>query len=406
MTAVQPRAWFPGLNAVRALGAICVVGTHVGFQTGRSAYGPFSASIARLDCGVALFFVLSGFLLFRPYAVSALTGTAAPPRLRTYLRHRALRILPAYWLLVVAAMALLPALSGGSSVGDWVRHLTLTQIYVLGGQHHGLTQTWSLCTEVAFYLLLPVLARFVLLRGSLRWAFSVMALLGTASALWNPYLNGTGVLDIRSAGQWLPGYLDWFLAGMALALVQVALATGQLAPSSRLHRLEEAAGSAGSCWAAALAVFAIATSPLAGPTTIIASVDVPSGWTILLKNLLYLVLSVLVVLPLVLGPQDQGALRRVLASRPLNLLGELSYGIFLWHLLVVEELARLLHQQLFTGSWLAELTLVLSVTVAVAWVSYRFVERPLRTWRRRPAVVPRQRTSADQIPVRPIRQRV
>ena len=400
------RGEFPCLDALRALGALAVVGTHVGFNTGRVSRGPFAASIARLDCGVAVFFVLSGFLLFRPYVLAALTlpvGSMPRPALGVYLRRRAVRILPAYWLAVSACMLLLPAIGAARGPAGLLRHLTLTQIYSVGIAHRGLTQTWSLCTEVAFYLALPLLARVVLLGGGRRWTVLSLSVLGLASAAWNPLLNSTGLLDIRTAGLWLPGYLDWFLAGMALALAQVRLAGGSV-PGRGLARLRELADSPASCWGAAVAVFAVATSPLAGPTTIRAVVDVPTSTTILVKNVLYLLLAVLLLLPMVLGPQEEGMLRRVLASRPLRRLGRGSYGIFLWHLGVLEVVIRLRHQQLFTGSWLVGMAVTVPITVAIAEASYRFVEAPLLRGRRTAVAVPRPRTSPDQTAPSPTRQ--
>jgi peptidoglycan/LPS O-acetylase OafA/YrhL len=397
------RDWFPGLAAVRALGATCVLGTHAGFYTGRTAYGPFAGTLGRLDVGVALFFVLTGFLLFRPYVLTSVTGRSAPSTGR-YLQHRALRILPAYWLVVVVCMVLLPPLGASGQLSDIAHHLTLTQIYGLGIQHAGLTQAWSLCVEVSFYLALPLLARLVLIRGSARTAWLLLAFLGVASAAWNPYLTATDVIDVRIAGYWLPSFLDWFVAGMALALAQVHLAHGVVAAGSRLRRLEDLARSPGSCWAAAVGVFAIATSAVAGPTTIRAVVDAPTASSVLLKNVLYLLVAVLVVLPLVLGPQHEGLARQLLSSAPMQWLGEISYGIFLWHLAVLEGLLRLMHRSLFTGSWLEMFALAWCLTIPLAWASYRFVERPLMTWRRRPVVIPSPRSSADQIPASPMRQ--
>lgn len=395
--------WFPCLAAVRALGASAVVGTHVAFYTGRTTRGPFAGSLGRLDVGVALFFVLTGFLLFRPYAKAALTGRPNP-RTGRYLQHRALRILPAYWLVVVVCMVLLPGLGSTSRLSDVAHHLTLTQVYGLGIQHTGLTQNWSLCIEVSFYLVLPLLARLVLVRGGTRTAWVLLALLGLGSAVWNPYLNATGVLDVRVAGQWLPSFLDWFVAGMALALAQVHLAYGDVPAGSRLRCLEDLARSPATCWAAAAAVFAVATSAIAGPTTIRAVIDVPTSSSVLLKNLLYLTIAVLVVLPLALGPQHEGAARRFLAAAPFQWLGEISYGIFLWHLAVLEGLLRLTNQTLFTGSWLWTFALTWCLTLPVAWASYRFVERPLMTWRRRPVIVPSPRSSVDHTIASPIRQ--
>src|SRR4051812_409189 len=94
----------PALDAVRALGALAVVAHHVGFATGVNlSGGPWSGWLARLDVGVAVFFVLSGFLLFRPWAHAQATARERPKTLR-YLWRRALRILPAYWLTVVVCL--------------------------------------------------------------------------------------------------------------------------------------------------------------------------------------------------------------------------------------------------------------------------------------------------------------
>ena len=358
-------ARFPCLDAVRALGATAVVATHVGFQTGRSTAGPLSGTIARGDVGVALFFVLSGFLLFRPWVVSA-ASQGPRPGIRHYLRRRALRILPAYWLVVTASLVLLPSNEGIRSFSIWVRHLTLTQVYSLGLQRHGLTQTWSLCTEVAFYLLLPVLAA-TFLSGWRPRTWVLLGLLSATSVGWQVVITSTRWLDASDAGQWLPGYLDWFAGGMALALVQVH------PPTRWTAGLHELGHSPSTCWAAALGIFAIATSPVAGPRGL---QDLPSSWDAVLKNLLYLAVALLVVLPLVLGPQDVGSARRFLASRPVRRLGVISYGIFLWHLLVLETVVRALHQTTFTGSWLTTFALTWTLSVIAAELSYRLLERP------------------------------
>lgn len=70
----------PALDAVRVIGALAVVGHHVGFATGANTGDSGLGSwLSRLDVGVAVFFVLSGFLLFRPYAHSSATGQRSPP---------------------------------------------------------------------------------------------------------------------------------------------------------------------------------------------------------------------------------------------------------------------------------------------------------------------------------------
>jgi peptidoglycan/LPS O-acetylase OafA/YrhL len=69
---------FPLLDGYRAIAATMVVATHVGFQTGAAIHGPWSGLLARLDSGVAVFFLLSGFLLFRPISAAHLAGRSGP----------------------------------------------------------------------------------------------------------------------------------------------------------------------------------------------------------------------------------------------------------------------------------------------------------------------------------------
>src|SRR5690349_15606031 len=145
----------PALDALRAAGAAAVVGVHVGFATGWGA-GPWGGLVVRLDVGVAVFFVLSGFVLFRPFAWAHAHG-ARRPHTGRYLWRRALRILPAYWLTVAVCLLVLPG-NAGASGGEWLRFATLTQFYGRGHFHDALGHTWSLTVEVVFYLLLPLLA--------------------------------------------------------------------------------------------------------------------------------------------------------------------------------------------------------------------------------------------------------
>ena len=118
---------FPALNAVRAAGAIMVLLTHAAFNTGRINDGWVGAMLARFDFGVTLFFVLSGFLLSRPWFLAAALGHREPSA-RHYLWKRALRILPLYWVVVVVAFVVDP-LNDDATWEDWVSHLTLTQLY-------------------------------------------------------------------------------------------------------------------------------------------------------------------------------------------------------------------------------------------------------------------------------------
>src|ERR1700720_3047120 len=83
------------LTGIRAVAALLVVATHAAYTTGKYVHGYFGLICGRMEIGVPIFFVLSGFLLFRPWVKSAATG-GRPPLLSRYARHRVRRIMPAY----------------------------------------------------------------------------------------------------------------------------------------------------------------------------------------------------------------------------------------------------------------------------------------------------------------------
>jgi peptidoglycan/LPS O-acetylase OafA/YrhL len=365
---------FPTLNAVRAIGAIMVVLTHSAFNTGQINHGWSGAALARLDFGVTLFFVLSGFLLSRPWFLTAALGRPAPST-RHYLWKRALRILPLYWVVVVAALTLDPA---NSDMGwqDWLSNLTLTQLYRPELLPSSLTQMWSLCTEVAFYVLLPVLA------WGLTWTrdghrLHLPAVLGRCAVLaafgvaWQAAVAQIPGNEGHYA-QWLPGYLPWFLVGVVFAAVSASLAV-----HPRNHVLERVARDLPGCWILATAVFAIACSPLAGPRTLLT----PGGWEAGTKVVLYGVAGALYVLPLVFGPERDGWMRTQLSGPVLFWLGEISYGVFAIHMLVLNGVFRFLDLDVFTGRFVTVAGLTLGITIVLATISYYLFERRVMRWK-------------------------
>ncbi|MEI7717753.1 MAG: acyltransferase, partial [Mycobacterium sp.] len=163
---------------MRACAAMGVVVTHVAFQTGHSV-GASGRLFTRFDLAVAVFFALSGFLLWRGHAAAA-RGIAARPRIGHYLRSRVVRIMPAYLVAVVVILLLLPD-ADHAGVTVWLANLTLTQIYVPLTLTAGLTQMWSLSVEFSFYLALPILA---LLARRLPVAARVPAIAALAALSW------------------------------------------------------------------------------------------------------------------------------------------------------------------------------------------------------------------------------
>jgi peptidoglycan/LPS O-acetylase OafA/YrhL len=352
----------PSLTGVRALAALLVVATHAAYTTGKYTHGYIGLVFSRMEIGVSIFFVLSGFLLFGPW-VRAVTSGVPAPSLRRYARNRVRRIMPAYIVTVLAAYLIYHFRNAGPNPGhSWyglLRNLTLTQIYtdayMFSHIHQGLTQMWSLAVEVAFYVVLPILAYLlfvVLCRRRWRPLRLLAGLAGLAliSPAWMVLVHTVDFLP-DGARLWLPGYLAWFTGGMVLTVLA--------AMGIRCY------------WfivvPLAVLCFFIAATPIAGEAT-----TSPTGLAqALVKIGFYTVIAALVVAPLALG--DTGWYTRVLACRPMVWLGEISYEVFLVHLVVMElAMTEVLHWRVYTGNATVLFAVTLALTIPVAWPLHQF----------------------------------
>ncbi|GAA1960872.1 acyltransferase [Nocardioides panacihumi] len=374
----------PALDTMRAIAAIAVLATHASFWGGAYARPHYGTALSRLDIGVAVFFVLSGFLLTRPWFTRHDHGYPAPST-RTYLWRRVLRVMPVYLIAAVAALVLLPG-NNDASPATWLKTLTLTNIYFDGRLPDGLTQMWSLGTEAAFYLVLPLLLWLALSRrrdhghGPSRLSV-VLAAMVLVNVAWLAMVSSGLELDGTMMSLWLPSYLTWFAVGMLIAACAVrtsdapdtrgAAATSWLAEAVR--RMGQAPGA---CWTAGLALFAIASTPIAGPALLIP----PTLGEALGKNLLYAAIAGLLILPGVYA-DPRGRYARAMSWRPFRHLGHLSYGIFCVHLVILELVWRWRDMELFHGRTLELFTITLAMSVVVSEILYRLVELPSMRWK-------------------------
>lgn len=375
------RPHFPGFESLRALAAVTVVMHHAASLAGPARAGRLATPAAVMDGGVAVFFVLSGFLIYRPFVAAHLAGRSGAPW-RSFWWRRALRIVPAYWLVLSFFWFI-----GSFDLGpDWWRYYLFLQIYSPTTAFGGVVQAWSLCTEVTFYLLLPVFA------AAVAWAATrvgarhrpLMQLAGCA-ALWlggfaSRFAIEQWLPDRRAVSfRWLPTNLDLFAAGMALAVVS-AWAADHVELRRRLDRL---AALVWPWWTAALALF-IWYAYKVGPPVFTSGY---SGWFWHRRQLVLALLSALLLVPAVFGDQERGVLRRVWSWRPLVWVGTVSYGLYLWHLDWMGRSVR------FGGraGWIASpvgdssmgylLAVGLGVGLLSAAVSWYLVEEPLQRFK-------------------------
>jgi peptidoglycan/LPS O-acetylase OafA/YrhL len=361
---------FPLFDSLRAIAVLAVLTFHVCLVSGALNGRVVGDAAAVLGAqGPILFFAISGFLLYRPWIASA-------PSVARYVRRRALRILPAYWL-ALTLLAIFPGIAGVFS-GDWWRYYGFLQLYSQDTVSKGIPVAWTLCVEVSFYVALPV------------WALTVgrLALRAQLVALGALALAGAGVqvaalrLEVSHLlAQTLLGQCTWMAIGMALAVASVA-------SPSRLEALVRRHATL--CWAGAAAAFvalALLRDHGGGLLGIIRALQTRQPYPRALADVaLTATLTALVLAPAVFAARRVP--HRVLAWPPLAWIGLVSYGIFLWHLTIAELLALPSAPGQFTAGGLdlaARLpfavtpvlfVLTLAASCAVAAASYYLVELP------------------------------
>lgn len=381
---------FPLFDGLRGMAVLAILAFHVLELTDQIGVGVAGrgAEVAGFQAVIA-FFVISGFLLYRPY-VAARAHDRARPNAKRYARRRALRILPAYWT-VLTLLAIFPGIVGVFT-GDWWRYYFYLQVYSYRTQLAGIPVAWTLCVEVTFYILLPFWAaamrRIPIGRGSgdlLRSELPPLALLVVGGAAVQ--LAAAKQLVSHAVAISLPGQCAWIAIGMAFAVISVAIEQD----SGRFGWVRGLGDHPGLCWLVAVVAFVLLMPlmPSGGIVGLIATVSTnQSGFSTVAKVLLQGVLVVFLVLPAIFGHQRHGFPRRLLRSAFLVWLGVISYSFYLWHLTIAMFIAQPrnpgafsasglgLFHHLRTARGLVLYVVIFAATAAVATVSYRLLELP------------------------------
>lgn len=330
--------------------------------------------------GVDVFFVISGFLI-TALLLAEYRRRRGRIDLLGFWMARARRLLPALFVvlaavLFAAAFLTLPGRTGNVA-GDVLATLgyVANWRFVLGDEAYfgqvaspsPVRHAWSLAVEEQFYLVYPLLLIGLLALVRRRATLvTILALGAAASALLMSLLHHPG-LDPSRVYYGTDTRAHQLLVGAAVA----AFTSGGpgAVDRERVRVLDR--------WCRRLALPALAVVLSASWWAGRAQSALFEGWAV--------VLSLLICIVLVAATSPSSSLaQRVLSWEPLRRIGLVSYGLYLWHWPIV----IFLNDQVLPWPTPARVALQASLTALLSWLSYRFVERPIRKQGIR-ALVPR-----------------
>lgn len=374
----------PGLTGLRGWAAMLVFLYHLRWLLKFSERGPAGEILDRtfqtFDFGVCLFFVLSGFLLSRPMWKVVVAGKGLSElNWQSYFIRRITRILPAYYLILICFFLFEPASYTAKGAGGVLAHFLCLQTFF--DDYYTLQNPvlWTIAIEFQFYLLLPPLmwsAAWAYRKGRLAGSLLVLCTLVFLSNRGYEFLARQAVAAIPGGMlNWSAGgpavtrsvfyYLKWFLPGILAAGVHTRCVTAggrENDSSPQNHR---------PAWHWDL-LFCIAV----GCAAVLLNRSSEAEWRFV--SLWGWPLNVTIVAVLVTSIPHSRVANLLLENRFTIFLGEISYGLYLWHYPLQKALAAGISPRLYTSDsflwWGSLLACLLSLLIAT--FSYVFVERP------------------------------
>ncbi len=355
----------PALDGLRGVAAMMVLIAHA-FQRVNQAPNWFLAPIERGGLGgVILFFSLSGFLLYLPWLRSEVEGMPAP-EFRTYAIRRCLRIMPAYYMSVLAVLVLRMTF-GARDPLTWdglALHFVFLPTLISPLQ----TVYWTLQVEEFFYWLLPLLHRLRLKIGAL----GVLGIVCLVSAIWG--LIGLALFSVQGLKTWLentPFFLPVFALGIYAAMRWRAFglggpAAGGAGSAGGSGGSGCSGGSGGSGFSGRTLVITGALAYVALAPVSLYFADLTDAWNPV-AELLFAPAAAMVVLGVARGGAP------ILEHPALRLLGAISYSIYLWHMVVIRNLPL---PSVIAHSFPLRVIVTSVVTIAISTIFYLCVERP------------------------------
>lgn len=347
-------ARLPMIDGLRGLAIVAVIYQHtVSLRVDASGFPVLSVLSNSGWLGVNLFFFLSGFVLYLPY-VSGERRLSCAHDIWQFYKRRAMRLLPLFGLCVLMLSVFYAPLDLSSPAAylDLLRYMTFTTWFSERMFFPGVNWVlWSLVVEIWFSILFPFLLLFIRRFG---WGpvLAVGLSLSTATRIFGEWLVVGPRLPLNFISDSVIGRLDDFLFGMLAAHWSL--------------RTDDPRGAVWKFVGGAVLIYcgmALWTAWLSG--------RFPS-WTAGTFNTLLCVGMLLCTVTLL---RSKSSLTRVFTSWPLQMMGLMSYSLYLWHGVIAVKLAPFV-----TGFWPYIGYLVL--TFSISWYTYRYIEfRGVPDWR-------------------------
>ncbi len=374
---------YRALDGLRAFAAFAVLLTHAGDASGMPSkvthfFGisfPTGIAIQQLNLGVEIFFVISAFLVYRPFIAANVQGNVMgndhPEPLR-FLWKRAWRIYPAYWV----ALFVIVALFANHSLPN--ADTALTNAFLTFGYDPkrwwgggiGLRQSWTLVVEISFYFFIPFWAWATRALGRRLGALRVEIAGALALIVAGPlFLYATRQHNVWTPFRVLPPYLGAFGFGMLFAAIGV-WNDGR----AEEHAWFSRARNIGLWyWIAALVVF-VATIKTFDLSTL--AMFVPGSTHQTIERIMHATVAALLVAPIAFGLPQRSVIRKALGNRVVAQVGLWSYGFYLWHYTFIDYM----HDHHFDTSstrFFVKIVIVATIgAVAAGAASWYLIERP------------------------------
>jgi peptidoglycan/LPS O-acetylase OafA/YrhL len=387
---VQPLR-IPGADGLRALACLLVIWHHTTQRLNPEALPDWQKFFhyfgMRAEVGVSLFFVLSGCLLSLPFWHSFVNAERMPS-LKAYLINRGARIVPAFWFNLIFC----------TLIGFWFFNQDInwwrfiSGLFVINSYHYSSFfpaelngPLWSIGLEVSCYLLLPIVL-FSIIKSTKKLSFAIASLIGwiVLLQLLNPWIINNFMTSNKLKGwqygltggakQWLPywnidTFFSQFLCGSLAALIIVAL---RLRGTTQSRNFDVAA-----------VFFGLAAVLLVADRLVVGAPDRITNQPYLAPFYAILMAAVLV------ASAFSTIIYKALDNRVFRWIAKLSFSIYLWHMVLIVLIERKASKNYVyygvtdTSEWVLLSFIVLSGSICIAALSWRFLESPVLKYARK-----------------------